>query len=81
MVSKEEEFVPTELQQRIFKALRNKQITTDTLMGIVGCDRKQFFSVWGIKGLVNRGLVANKYDRKGFYRPDKPPLLEDTPEG
>jgi hypothetical protein len=75
-----EEFVPSPLQQRIMKAVYRRQLTTEALLKEVGGDRKQLFGRWGLRGLLERGLVKNNYDRKGYYRPDAPPLLDaDSP--
>jgi hypothetical protein len=74
----EKAFVPSELQRRIRAALYRKQLTTEQLLATVGSDRKQLFGRWGLPGLMERGLVKNDHDRKGYYRPDAPPLLDDT---
>jgi hypothetical protein len=74
----EKVFVPSELQQRIYAALYRKQLTTTQLLGAAGGDRRQLFGPWGLPGLMERGLVRNDHDRKGYYRPDAPPLLDGT---
>jgi hypothetical protein len=75
----EEDFVPTPLQQRIYQALYRKQLTTDQLQAKVNCDRKTLFADGGLKGLMAREIVKNKGDRKGYYRPNAPPLLDVPP--
>ena len=60
------------------KALYRRRLTTDELLSEVACGRKQLFKA--IKGLKEIGMVANKGDRKGYYRPDAPPpLVDDAP--
>ena len=77
--SQEVPFVPTDLQQKIMDALYRKRLTTDQLLGAVGCDRKQLFGRWGLNYLMEKGRVKNDHDRKGYYRPDFPPQLRTTP--
>jgi hypothetical protein len=74
----EKVFVPSDLQRRIHDALFRKQLTTERLLAAVGSDRKQLFGRWGLPGLTAQGIVRNDRDRKGYYRPDAPPLLGGT---
>src|SRR4051812_41809381 len=70
---------PCRSQQKIMHALHGKQLTTDQLLAEVGVDRKQLFGRWGLAGLKEQGLVANKGDRKGYFRPDAPPSITTKP--
>jgi hypothetical protein len=72
-------FVPSELQQRIWNALEGKQLTGPQLENALGVDRKTLHNDWGLRGLLSARLVRNNDDRKGYYRPDKPPLLAHDP--
>jgi hypothetical protein len=76
----EEPLVPSDLHQRIMKALYRRQLTTQKLQDEMGVDRKQLFGQWGLRPLLKKKLVRNNGDRKGYYRPDAPPQLLADPE-
>jgi hypothetical protein len=76
-------YIPTQLQERVLRALDGKALTLDSLHRALKTDRKRLHH-YGLKPLMQAGCVKNNRRVGGYYRPDAPPpkyaaLLRDPP--
>jgi hypothetical protein len=66
-------FAPTKFQRSILKALDGRALTKQKLADeICGGEGSRLYR-GGLKDLMKLGLVVNKNNGAGFYRPDRPP--------
>jgi DeoR/GlpR family transcriptional regulator of sugar metabolism len=65
-------FIPTELQERILEALKQKALTLDALAQKLKTERSTLHRD-GIKELMIEEKIANNRRVGGYYRPDAPP--------
>ncbi len=71
------EFIPTEFQQELLRALKGKALRTDALAAKLDCPSSRLFKhPGGLPELQEHGLVAHN-KRLGYYRPDAPPAEKE----
>ena len=68
-----EPFIPSQLQERILKALKGQALKVEAVAREIGTDKRRLYDdPGGIKELERNGLVVY-HRRVGYYRPDALP--------